>query len=335
MEKYKENGKSIFIVGNGFDRAHHLKTGYSDFKKYMSDTICDNECLNKSKKNLKINRIPNPTIPDIYIKNHFIADYEQQRIIAYWLIDNASKRKLDMQWNKFENYLGKLNVERVIKKWGKNDCFNLMCLKDTVINIRGFFFEWINTIDLKDVNKVELYNSLINPEEDIALSFNYTETLELIYKMKSSNVCHIHGKREIDPLLQKEKSMCPIGENNCSLIVGFASKYLKNRNWIKRNMILMPLYKDTTMPIYLNKNFFDKISNGDFTRIYSLGFSFSDADMPYIKEICNVLKNGNCDKRMTWYISPYGNRYKRLIEKIYFKRHIRKSGFRGEICVIN
>lgn len=31
-------GKSLFILGNGFDRMHKLPTEYADFKEYLKET---------------------------------------------------------------------------------------------------------------------------------------------------------------------------------------------------------------------------------------------------------------------------------------------------------
>ena len=35
--------KKLFIIGNGFDRAHGLRTGYEDFHKYLKETYYDTD----------------------------------------------------------------------------------------------------------------------------------------------------------------------------------------------------------------------------------------------------------------------------------------------------
>lgn len=47
----KEKSKNlIVIVGNGFDLAHGLKTGFGHFADYYIETIIDNELFEAQKK---------------------------------------------------------------------------------------------------------------------------------------------------------------------------------------------------------------------------------------------------------------------------------------------
>lgn len=219
--------RKLLIIGNGFDMAHSLPTSYGHFKKYLSDLIREYEGLDNSDEYIFIKKIPKQTIPNIHTRKGIVADYDQERKIVYWLLDDVAKRKHDIKWCEFENSLGQLRCDKIIKKWG-DDRFDLQCLKDSIDDIRGFFFEWVNTIDLSVAQPIEPYMSLIDGKKDIALSFNYTETLEYVYKMDAANICYIHGQREIDPVLQKEKRMRPFGKDNSSLVVGFGPKYVKN-----------------------------------------------------------------------------------------------------------
>ena len=259
-----------------------------------------------------------------------MANYGQERKIVYWLLDDVAKRKHDIKWCEFENSLGQLRCDKIIKKWG-DDRFDRQCLKDSVDDIRGFFFEWINTIGLSETRRIEPYMSLIDGKRDIALSFNYTETLECVYEMETSNICYIHGQRETDPVLQKEKAMRPFGKGNSSLVVGFGPMHVKNSREADKKSMLMGLYKHTKSIIYQHRTFFDKIAHSGIKEIYSLGFSFAEVDLPYIKKICDVLRYDNHDRDITWFISPYGKVMQRVRDEIYFRKCIRRAGFRGRI----
>lgn len=323
--------RKLLIIGNGFDRAHSLPTSYEHFKKYLSNLIREYDGLDKREECINLKEIPRSTIPNIHTGNGVIADYKQERKIIYWLIDNVAKKKHNIKWSKLENYLGQLRFNKVIRKWGKDE-FDMQCLSDSIGDISGFFFEWINTIDLSAAQKMEPYMSLINGKRDIALSFNYTETLEYVYGMDASNICYIHGQRETDILLQQKKSMRPFGKNNSHLVVGFGSKYVRNSRQANKKSLLMSLYKDTESIIYNCNEFFNRIADAEIKEIYSLGFSFSDVDMPYIEKICDVLRKDDCDSEMTWFIAPYGNILQRVIDEIWFRKCIRQAGFRGKIC---
>lgn len=331
MVNHNKSYNKLLIIGNGFDMAHLLKTSYEDFKKYMSDLIRESEGLDKSEKCTNLKKIPRSTLPKIYTESGLLADFEQERKIAYWLINETAKRAHDIKWRDFEDNLGKLRFNKVIRKWGEDD-FDVKCLRDSIGDIRGFFSDWINTIDLSVAQKKEPYMSLINGKSDIALSFNYTETLEYVYGMEPSNICYLHGQRETDVELQQEKSMLPFGKNNSLIVVGFGKKYLKNRKMARKKSLLLELYKDTESIISHYEYFFNRIAHDEIKEIYTWGFSFSDADMPYIKKICDVLRREDRDSKITWFIAPYGNIFKRIKEEIHFRKCIRKAGFRGKIC---
>lgn len=69
-------------------------------------------------------------------------------------------------------------------------------------------------LHLSAVQKKNPYLSIIDGENDIAISFNYTETLEKVYEMKASNICYVHGQREMNPVLQMKKKMLSFGKEN-------------------------------------------------------------------------------------------------------------------------
>lgn len=82
--------------------------------------------------------IPRVTISKIHTMNGIIADYERERKIVYWLIDDVAQKKHNIKWGEFENYLGQLRTQSVIKKWGEDD-LNVHCLRDSINDISGFF----------------------------------------------------------------------------------------------------------------------------------------------------------------------------------------------------
>ena len=102
---------------------------------------------------------------------------------------------------------------------------------------------------------------------------------------------------------------------------------------VEETELLRGLYKDTESIIYHYNEFFDRIVDEDIKEIYTWGFSFSNADIPYIEKICDTLRRDNRDFGMTWYIAPYGSILKIIKEIIYFCHCIRKAGFRGKIKV--
>lgn len=144
---------NLFIIGNGFDIAHGLPTKYADFKKYLSDRIKINQGIKDNDEDyIKITEIPSLPEQKIWCKKGVCAEYWKEERLIYWLIDEVSNKKSDMKWSDFETYLSELNIHSVLEKWGYT-IDNAMKIQETICDISGFFFRWINTIDLSKVQK--------------------------------------------------------------------------------------------------------------------------------------------------------------------------------------
>ena len=70
-----------------------MPTGYNNFKKYMSDFIRADQGGEKSEELLDLKKFSEAGMPKIYTKNGIIDDYESERKMAYWLIDEVAKKK--------------------------------------------------------------------------------------------------------------------------------------------------------------------------------------------------------------------------------------------------
>jgi hypothetical protein len=143
--------------------------------------------------------------------------------------------------------------------------------------LEDFFHDWIKSRRIKH-NKISAFSNLINKNEDLFLTFNYTYTLEKIYNIKSSNICHIHGT-------QKDKIY--FGHCNYEDKTDYYQAHWfgaeSNLSQLERAFI-----KDVNSAFHFNKYFFDRIKDlGENIDIYSFGFSFASVDNLYIKSICD------------------------------------------------
>lgn len=326
---------NLFIIGNGFDVAHDLPTKYFDFKKYLSHRIKINQDIEDIDKDyIKIREIPSLPERKIWLGKSVCNEYWKEERLIYWLLDEVSNNKFDMKWSDFETYLSELNIHAILEKWGYT-IDNAMKIQETVDDISGFFFRWINTIDLSNVKKKSNLEKIIKSDKCLILSFNYTEVLEIVYGVCEHNICHIHGIRETNDEEQKRKDMVAIGKDYCGLIIGYEKRLLnlEEHNLLYtdeniRNAILSAkagLIKDTHQNIFREKAFFDAIEKADIQNIYSVGLSYSDVDMPYIKEICDRISKSGKMKESTWYLEEYDS-----IEcRNEFKRKITEAGYSG------
>ena len=166
----------LFIIGNGFDRAHKLPTKFDPHFK---------------------------TIANQYELNNFWEIYQNQS-------DNI--------WSDFENSLAypDFNALEEIFNGYEPDYYSdresdrnaIITQVDLNGNLTRYLYEFANNAEkqlakIKPLLKFE-YEFL---ENDLFITFNYTHTLEKLYRINESRVLHIHGE---------------VGMNN--LILGYPEK---------------------------------------------------------------------------------------------------------------
>lgn len=233
------------------------------------------------------------------------------------IISNAEE--VGDKWADVETSLGKLEYSEFLDDWNTDDedddeCYevygnedNASALFESIRKIQDFFNIWIKSIDISETLEKKDFSKLIDKENDFFLTFNYTETLEKLYNSK--NVCHIHG-------VQDGKIYFGHGDKIDH------TKYYE-RNHIGSGDTLHDLdeelRKKTEDALSDNEWFFNSIDY-DVSEIYSFGFSFSNVDLVYLKEIFGRLDT----KNLTWYLNDYSylkeiNRYKNIITNCGFE----------------
>ena len=291
VTKMKRNTsmKRLFIIGNGFDRAHNLPTSYWDFRKYILTRYPDAESYY--------------FIPESTLMPKGDEEYDEAEVAGYIvnIIDSCS----DGWWSELEAYLGDDVYEAFLEDLPSvniedEDCFHDVYTNEdlsehilnTFVGVNDLFVDWVKNelgdIDFYDIKKPEI-EAMIDSNA-FFLSFNYTKTLELGYGINENQVCHIHGSVESLPneIIMGHGNDEPVTEHSYSIGTEASFEKLKRK-----------LRKDTVGIIQKNEKFFKQLS--DVQEIYSYGFSFSEVDMVYIKEICNYLNPAS----VTWYINSY------------------------------
>lgn len=111
------------------------------------------------------------------------------------------------KWKDVENSLGILDfsecfdyIDHAIDSDGDIDFYKQVYLNEYIasnivlstIEVSRYFSDWINTIKIDNTITLKKdFKSLLKVQEDLFLTFNYTETLEKLYQVK--NICHIMG----------------------------------------------------------------------------------------------------------------------------------------------
>ena len=332
---YESWGDSVnlFIIGNGFDIAHGIETEYANFRDFLIENYgYFIYKLLDSKKNLRkeyIHTYPNPypfppkRYTDKNWKEYIAICNPLVAALVFWLIERSSikwektSKKEVSKWANLEEILTTFDLESLYKLPYYDTAYDL---RDAFFSLRGFIFEWISRIEIPE-KKVELpeINAIMKPEEDIALCFNYTETLEKIYGMKSENVCHIHGKRIADKGHKKkdQQYLWMFGEGNEELIIGGPEpENIKDDPFAAVRGVLV---KQTDEIIYRNEPFFRRIKNSSIENVYTYGYSFSEVDFPYISEVYNAIKKKDEIKLMCFiHDADDGNNLMKTLYKLNY-----------------
>ena len=297
--------KKLFIIGNGFDIAHGLPTRYSDFQDYLMENYpeASDEYL---------------SVPESIIMPDGSEKYNDDEVVGFLLKIITEAEATGEKWSDLENTLGLLDFDECFDDWDYEEDENeghevyrneqiSGDISGSVRMIKEYFKDWIETIDLSNAEINQNFYNLIDHNNDLFLTFNYTETLEYIYGAK--NVYHIHGRQGGDLVLGHGNHMDYYDEH--------MTRNIGSENYLSE--LQATLKKDTEVVINKNKSLFKILS--EVEQIYSYGFSFSDVDMVYIKEICNASQTNN----ITWYIHDYDS------EKFdSFREKIINYGFKGK-----
>lgn len=165
LRKY-DNQDVLFIIGNGFDLYHELRTGYSDFKSFISNS-------SRTDFNQLFNRLNSLIGKD---SNELWSDFEKQ--LFYLRFFYNKKYHIDNTWE-IDELKQKLNELLFIAE-------NLMYS----FSAWTYFIYYSNFQKLKDPFLLDLFAT----NKKFFINFNYTKTLEYVYKIDDSNILHIHGK---------------------------------------------------------------------------------------------------------------------------------------------
>lgn len=282
--------KALYIIGNGFDLANKLNTSYESFRNYMINNVGMAENLEQSYEFCR--------------KGKMAPNDDQNVFIIVHMIDATIKKRCKKSWSCFEEILGKIRYDYLWKDGGINE-LNGIIVHAAFTRLPEYFQRWISSIDINQAKKMDISFN----QNDLFLSFNYTHTLEDIYKVVPKNICHIHGS---------------CGESDLAyghIYESSSKKYVKETAAKRQISIVREMtVKDTKGCYFENYSFFKRIDNSVNT-IISIGFSYSRVDMFYIEKIIKQIS-----VKSIWYIHLYSFR-----EAITFSLRLRKKGYRGRI----
>lgn len=261
----------LFIIGNGFDRAHGLPTGYWDFREY----------LNRYHSN-------------------FLYDFETHYFIYP---GDTDEHKKSLLWSDFETNLANIDEDIIIENavsidMGLEDASEVG-IEDT---LREYFDEeyqyihylsiylkrWVNAIKVKKARPKT--KKICSRDENFYITFNYTSTLEKIYGIDTNQILHIHGSLfnyTDDPI---------IGHGNIKRLENIQNAiYEAEIEFDEKQLSICRVIQEYYQTTFKNiKRYMYKLSileEKKIDEIFIVGHSLKGVDLPYFFEIDQ--KTGN------------------------------------------
>ncbi|SDP76227.1 bacteriophage abortive infection AbiH family protein [Clostridium gasigenes] len=287
---------NLFVIGNGFDLAHGLKTLYGDFRDYLEEEdwsyleALENMygfCIDSKKE---------------WVKEYLWKDFETNlsNIDEATIIDGGEYMDLGLEG-------GDIGVEDTLDEyWQEQYGF--------IERLNEFVMSWIKKIDIDTTIRTDVIDA---DTSNKFITFNYTLLLEEMYKVDKYNILHIHGS------IDEDDTEPVIGHGNKEKMMQFreVAKEASEEYYEKKSSIYNAVanYYERTLKnvdyfLMCNRSFFKKLE--DVKSISVIGHSLGDVDMPYFKGI-----KENVNKDTIWNIY-----YRDEGDDICFKNKIMSIG---------
>lgn len=287
----------LYIIGNGFDRHHGVKSSYQDFANWLK------------KNNWKLYE----KLSEVCNVDYLWKDFEKALVDVnrdYFL--NKGEVLLPKDWTEDDSYAELFYAQDYVRGEAEN-------LWSDIVK---WFRKWVQTIKWEresDRKKLRI--------DDYArfITFNYTPFLETHYGILRENILYIHGKAS-------DLKHAPIighdGKDTFDDWYGQASRHSKKfYKGIRAELPEVEMMTESVEEFYsLSKKPVQEILNQnqefisglyDVKHIYVFGHSLGNVDIPYFKAFNEA---NDCPGQIHWHVSYYSDEEKQHLEDIMRKR---------------
>lgn len=268
------NYETLYVIGNGFDLHHGVKSSYHCYMEWLKENHKD----------------------------------DNQKLIDFY----GNKAEEYEWWNEFETNLGYFDIREKVENWAflnqpneeQLEYMKIDIMKgawDAQAEIGGImsilkesFHEWIDSLKpALSANKI-----FIDSQNAYFINFNYSLTLENVYKVPSAQILHIHGCLNDDEyIIGHGRTYAEVIEDAEPYTPSFNSYKDAPREYrldaiddeitenTKNEAVkqVIEAAKPTDEIIKKNRSIFDQLSEVNKVCIY--GLSFSSVDKPYLNHI--------------------------------------------------
>lgn len=303
--------KTLYLIGNGFDLHHNLKTSYAHYKDFLRSLYPN--FVEQMDGLFRENGIPDDDIEywsKLEEHTRFFPDLDYETMLENAL--DASEQDMDRAgyWD---------DPPYIAKTYGEEP-------KNFFEEFTCHFREWIDSIEICKKLKDEQLD--LEPSA-LFLNFNYTKSLEILYKVPAENILYIHvdganyvfgnNQPSKEPYLNPERIYIDEDGRETSDDDPRQIEVKKELNGIYSS-IHGTFFKNSRGLIGKNVDFFSKIAG--ISRIVVMGLSIGIEDEIYINYISGVV-----DKSCEWHFYYHSDSDKRTIEKVVAKFNIQNEAY--------
>lgn len=303
------NNTVLYIIGNGFDLMHGVKSSYYAFR----DSLGKHSNL---REQLELCLTPEDIWADFEgsLAKINVSLMSDKDIVDMWLDDFEA---YDEDAGAAEYYLA---IDAALSP--------IAALSES---LQKRFRSWVEGLSVGTEDR-PLTNLFKNGK---TLCFNYTELVEMLYGVSRENVCYIHGNRRKGKHGRKERLI--LGHQPGASDEAFEDyQYSPQKsNTYKKAMIALAqeniieqigfydndLTKNTDEIIAAHQQFF--MSLGNTEEVIVIGHSYSEVDWPYFEEIVLRLSAGN---PVLWKFGCHGLHDLSNLEKLLEHLGLKKTG---------
>ena len=257
----------LYIIGNGFDLHHKIRSDFSDFKAFLKQ------------------------------ENNGLF-----RLVEDYLLDIDRDEK---EWGNFESALGNIDVAYIVENnsmflpsylaedWSDSGHHDFQYEIDKIVTslsatLRNQFANWVRRIEIPDATSAPNRLSTLNMD-GLYLNFNYTSTLTSVYSVPATNILHIHGEaamRDTDLVLghawnpSERKSL-----NDHPCIEDQDTRVTEAYNIL--DDYFGRTFKPSEKILQENGAFFARLRN--IEEIFVLGHSLCDVDRSYFEAVVKAI----------------------------------------------
>lgn len=215
-------------------------------------------------------------------------------------------------WYEFEESLANLNFDEIEldhRIHGDDDSQLEHYITYMAEVLMDVFYYWVKSIN---INTMPIFPDTIINNNNFYINFNYTLTLEKLYKIAPCNILHIHGDSTKHKVIlghsyYYRNPYTDVTANNIESFeeeVGY-DEFIEEEILEKYYSIT---YKNTSKIIKRNVSFFDNLHNAE--KVIIMGHSLGDVDLIYFKKNNSVINNNHIQWIVTYYKKEEINRLK-------------------------